>query len=144
MVVIALFGFVFRAVKRVTPGRNDRHETASTGTGMVAIRGVVRGVFTRGVHAAFEHTFRGTLNVWDDTLHFTTLFDPQGDFGAPLARWVAVAAVGATAQLHNIARACLSQTGTDGQPRVLFRATALFVVPVGGHPPHVVRGGCWG
>ena len=85
VVVIALFGFVFRAVKRVTPGRNDRHETASTGTGMVAIRGVVRGVFTRGIDSAFEHTFRGTLDVWDVTVYFTTLLGPQGDFRAPLA-----------------------------------------------------------
>ena len=130
VVVIALFGFVFRAVKRVTAGRNDWHETARTGTGVVTTVVVVRGVFTRGVHAAFEHTFRGTLDVWDVTIHFTTLLGPQGDFRAPLARWVVVAAVGATVQLHNIARACLSQTGTDGQPRVLFRATTLFVVPV--------------
>ena len=91
----------------------------------------VRGVFTHGVHAALEHTFRGTLDVGDDTVHFTTLPCPQGNFSAPGARFVAVAAVGATVQLHDIARACLSQTGTDGQPRVLFRATALFVVPVG-------------
>jgi hypothetical protein len=130
VVVIALFGFVFRAVKRVIPGRNNWHKTARTGIGVVAKSGVVRGVFTRGVDSAFEHTFRGTLDVWNATLHFTTLFGPQGGFRAPLARWVAVAAVGATVQLHNIARACLRQTGTDGQPRVLFRATALFVVPV--------------
>ena len=85
VVVIAMFGSVFRAVKRVTPRRNNWHKTASTGTGVNAIRGVVRGVFTRGVHAAFEHTFRGTLDVWDVTVYFTTLFGPQGDFGAPLA-----------------------------------------------------------
>jgi hypothetical protein len=85
VVVIALFGFVFRAVKRVTAGRNDWHETASTGTGVNAKRGVVRGVFTRGVDSAFEHTFRGTLDVWNATLHFTTLFGPQGGFSAPLA-----------------------------------------------------------
>jgi hypothetical protein len=130
VVVIALFGFVFWAVKRVTLGGNHWHKTASTGTGVNAKRGVVRGVFTRGVDSAFEHTFRGTLDVWNATLHFTTLFGPHGGFRAPLARWVVVAAVGATVQLHNIARACLRQTGTDGQPRVLFRATALFVVPV--------------
>ena len=85
VVVIALFGFVFRAVKRVTLGGNHWHKTASTGTGVNAKRGVVRGVFTRGVDSAFEHTFRGTLDVWDVTVHFTTLFGPQGLFSAPIA-----------------------------------------------------------
>ena len=85
MVVIALFGLVFRAVKRVPAGRNHWHKTARTSTGVVAKRGVVRGVFTRGVDAALKSTFCGTLDVWNATLYFTALFGPQGSFSAPLA-----------------------------------------------------------
>ena len=41
VVVIALFGLVFRAVKRVAAEGNKRHKTAGTGTGVVANRRVV-------------------------------------------------------------------------------------------------------